>query len=573
VFPVDVDQAATVAQTLAVARLALTGMAMAAILVDPPEPDQFPSSIFLTPLLLSFLIYSVGVMVAARRAPMAVLRAGRSLHLADFGWIVSLTAVTGGADSPFAALFTYTLLAAGYRWGLVATLATGGAGVVAIIAEAGINYLWPFSAPIHLNTVIIRCTYVGLGAVLIGFLAEEERRQRLRSHAIARIMSRVRADSGLVASVRAVFEDLLADFSSPRGLLAIEEEGTEKVFLWHVYRSGPDGQLSVRLTSEDFEAASSYMFPLPPLADALRFSRTDGSDSNMLVVDASGGRHKLDGIVTAPLKSAPFAWETALCVSGVSGPGWTGRLFVFDPATDGSHGLRFLQSVVRQVGPALFNLYLQRRLHSDNGVVERMRIARELHDGVIQSLIGIEMELDVLRRESARSIPEATSERLATIQHLLSQEILTVRDLMQALTPAGVDPSQFIEHLASAVERFRYRTGIQARLVCDRNDVDLPRKVCGELASIVQEALTNVRKHSGARKVLVRLGETEKGWQLVVDDDGKGFQFEGMLTHDELDARRLGPVIIKERVTSIGGRLSVLSQPGQGSRLEITIPR
>jgi signal transduction histidine kinase len=574
IFPLEGEHGASVAQTLAVARLALTGMAMVAITVDPPELDQYPPSVFLTPLLLSFLIHSVAIMVAAQRKPHAVLRKGLVLHIADFSWIVALTSVTGGADSPFAALFTYTLLAAGYRWGLIATLATGAAAIVAIVGEALINLVWQYSPIIHLNTIIIRCTYVGLGALLIGFLAEEERRQRLRSHSVARIMSRVRADSGLVASVRAVFEDLLGHFGAPRGLLAIEEEGDERVFLWHVRRASPGGPLSVRLTQEPHDQAGTFMFPLPAEVDTLRISRRGDSDEpDLFVIDEDGGRQKPRDVITSPLMASPFPWNSALCVAGVSGPGWTGRLFVFDPRPAGMNDLRFLQTVVRQVGPALFNLYLQRRLRSDSGVVSRMRIARELHDGVIQSLIGIEMELDVLRREPAPAVPPETGARLSGIQHLLSQEILTVRDLMQALTPTGVDPSQFVEHLAGTIERFRYRTGIEARLICAHSDVDLPRRTCDELAGVLVEALTNVRKHSGARNVLVRLGETDSGWQLVIDDDGKGFPFEGMLTHDELDARRLGPVLIKERVSTIGGRLSILSQPGQGSRLEITIPR
>ncbi len=573
-FPTVSDQAASVAQTLAVARLALVTMALVAITVDPPALTQFPSHVILTPLLLSFLVYSVAIMVAARRSPLGVLRQGLRLHLADFAWIVTLTTVTGGADSPFAALFTYTLLSAGFRWGLLATLATGAGAIAVIVGEAVVNMIWPFSAPIHLNTVLIRGTYLALGAALIGILAQEERRQRLRSLSVTRIMSHVRVDSGMVASVRAVFEDLLEYFSSPRGVLAIEEEGSDKVFLWHVSRDADSARLSVRLTHEEAESAGTYMFPLPRAVDAVRLVRRDeAGEPELLVVDESGARRKSPDIVTTPLLAAPFSWNTALSVAGVSGPGWSGRLFIFDPRPTGVHDLRFLQTVVRQVGPALFNLYLQRRLHSDDGIVGRMRIARELHDGVIQSLIGIEMELDVLKRESAASDDETISARLASVQHLLSQEILTVRDLMHTLAPSDVDPSRFVEHLAGIVERFRYRSGIQARLVCDRGDIDLPVRTCNELAGVVQEALANVRNHSGASNVLVRLGETATGWQIVIDDDGKGFPFEGLLTHDELDARRLGPVLIKERVTSIGGRLDILSQPGQGSRLEITIPR
>ena len=88
---------------------------------------------------------------------------------------------------------------------------------------------------------------------------------------------------------------------------------------------------------------------------------------------------------------------------------------------------------------------------------------------------------------------------------MLSQEILSVRDLMQLLKPADVEARRLVEHLADTVERFRHRTGIDARLACDADEIDLSPRVCREVAGIVQEALANVRKHSGATNVVVRL--------------------------------------------------------------------
>ena len=101
----------------------------------------------------------------------------------------------------------------------------------------------------------------------------------------------------------------------------------------------------------------------------------------------------------------------------------------------------------------------------------------------------------------------------------------------------------------------------------------LPPRVCRELARIVQEALVNVRKHSSARNVLVRFGWEDGHWRLVVDDDGRGFPFSGRLTQADLDSARRGPLVIKERVRSIGGQLTVESTPGGGARLEITLPQ
>jgi len=183
------------------------------------------------------------------------------------------------------------------------------------------------------------------------------------------------------------------------------------------------------------------------------------------------------------------------------------------------------------------------------------------------------MQLEVMRRESRDVLPAACSTRLEQIQGVLSQEILNVRDLMQMLKPVDVGADRLVAYLADVVDRFRQRTGIQAQLICQADDLELTPRVCREIAATVQEALANVRKHSGASTVVVRLSEVESGYELTIDDNGRGFPFEGRLELEDLDSRRVGPVVIKERVRSIAGHLAVCSQPGSGSKLEIMVPR
>lgn len=202
--------------------------------------------------------------------------------------------------------------------------------------------------------------------------------------------------------------------------------------------------------------------------------------------------------------------------------------------------------------------------------MDRALVARELHDGAIQSLIGLEVQVDVLRRKAPEDSPIA--QELARIQELLRREVVNLRELMQQMKPLDLGPGQLLDVLAESVDRFRQETGIAASFVSDLRRVPLPPWVCQELARITQEALVNVRKHSGAENVVVRFGRGEGGFHLVIDDDGHGFDFEGRLSQPELDAARKGPVIIKERVRSVGGELTVESTKGRGARLEITLP-
>jgi two-component system NarL family sensor kinase len=92
------------------------------------------------------------------------------------------------------------------------------------------------------------------------------------------------------------------------------------------------------------------------------------------------------------------------------------------------------------------------------------------------------------------------------------------------------------------------------------------------MARIVHEALVNVRRHSGARNVFVRLATVNGDCRLSIDDDGCGFPFTGRFSQADLEAGRKGPLVIKERVRLLGGQLTIESDPGHGARLEIAVP-
>jgi two-component system nitrate/nitrite sensor histidine kinase NarX len=272
-----------------------------------------------------------------------------------------------------------------------------------------------------------------------------------------------------------------------------------------------------------------------------------------------GERHPFDGLMT---------------VSFIFGQEWRGRIFFLDPSMTGemTEELRFLQELVRQIGPAVYNVYLLRRLRLRAGALERARFARELHDGAVQSLIAVEMQVDVLRRQSATRA-DIVPEELARIQGLLREEVLKLRELMQQLKSLDIDSRKLIGFLVDTVERFQRETGITARFSSDLEEPDMPQPVCRELTRIVQEGVVNVRKHSRARAVLVRLSATHGRWTLVIEDDGRGFPFSGRFSQAELDAQGRGPLVIKERVRVIAGELAIESNPGQGSRLEISVPQ
>jgi two-component system sensor histidine kinase DegS len=271
----------------------------------------------------------------------------------------------------------------------------------------------------------------------------------------------------------------------------------------------------------------------------------------------------------------PAIQVPSLMVSSFAfGTGCTGRVILIGPLVnaDSRTALRFLQSMTKRIGPLLEEMNLLRdiRMHASDEV--RARLTRELHDGTLQSLLSTEMQIEVLRRNRS-GLSAELDRRLIALQTQVHQEALGLRDLIENTRPLSFGSKELPDFLAELVARFRRDTGISVRLETEEEEIHLPPSVCHEIVRIVQEGLSNVRKHSRAKNVVITLGQgTDGQLKLAIADDGEGFGFRGRVTHTQLDASHRGPGVIKERVRLIGGELTIDSNPGHGARLEITIP-
>ena len=174
--------------------------------------------------------------------------------------------------------------------------------------------------------------------------------------------------------------------------------------------------------------------------------------------------------------------------------------------------------------------------------VERARLARELHDGVIQTLIGVDMQLEVLARRSGGT-PAERATAISAIQTTLRRETVNLRDLTEEMKigVAEVSAERVLDEVANLVDRFQRQTGIAAKFAGERVAVRLPPNARREVLRVVHEGLVNVRKHSGARHVLVRASVSSDRLRLSIEDDGRGFSFQGTLTQQELESQLQGP--------------------------------
>jgi two-component system sensor histidine kinase DegS len=252
-----------------------------------------------------------------------------------------------------------------------------------------------------------------------------------------------------------------------------------------------------------------------------------------------------------------------------------GRLFLIN----GKRGKRPFQAqdlgwferVARHLAPSLENLFLLRHLRARAIEAERSRIARDLHDGILQTLLSIEIQLDVLRRR-ARSAPDQVETSLAGLRQTVKNESAELRTFVTDLRPVRVQSADLVDLMRGFAERFRNESELALDLLIDSADLRAPDRVCREIFQIYREALNNIKKHAKATHVVVKLSQDDSRLVLVVDDNGEGFSFAGRFTGDELDRLRLGPISIKERTRTVNGVLTVESNPGHGARLTVEIP-
>lgn len=190
---------------------------------------------------------------------------------------------------------------------------------------------------------------------------------------------------------------------------------------------------------------------------------------------------------------------------------------------------------------------------------ERLRIARDLHDGVGQAVTALQIELRLMAGS-----PDGRARHLAEASRLAEEVLAEIRQTVMALRPAQLAEGGFAEALGAGVERFELRTGIPASLRTHGDLSMVPGDVATAALRILQEALTNVSRHAGAGEVGVVATVGGGTFALEVRDDGCGF--------DPARAGGSGILGMRERATFFGGTAEVGSADGEGTRVRVVIP-
>ncbi|HZO74251.1 MAG TPA: histidine kinase [Ktedonobacteraceae bacterium] len=208
---------------------------------------------------------------------------------------------------------------------------------------------------------------------------------------------------------------------------------------------------------------------------------------------------------------------------------------------------------------------------------ERRRLARELHDGVVQSLTALVADLELARMRrltSGETGPEPTT-RLDLWQELARASLTSMRQVLAGLrehSDAAFDLEASIQGLLTEM----LNAGYAITYECDRWPATLPYEYATNLYAIIHESLTNIRKHAAATQINIFVFCNEARLNLSIEDNGVGMQLssfsDASLSEQKQDGYHVGLIGLRERVALLGGQLMLESAPGKGTRIDVSIP-
>ena len=196
---------------------------------------------------------------------------------------------------------------------------------------------------------------------------------------------------------------------------------------------------------------------------------------------------------------------------------------------------------------------------------EKAHIARELHDELGQLLTALKMDLGWLRERLPADAELAA--RVAEMGSLLDRTVGSTRRISADLRPLMLDDLGLADAAAWLVEDFAKRSGVACKIDVSEDVQGVSKAVATAVYRAVQESLTNIGRHSGAKNAWVLLGATDGVVHVEIEDDGRGIAPE-----DLAKSRSLGLKGMRERITFLGGSLDIGRAPRGGTRLKLTVP-
>jgi signal transduction histidine kinase len=541
--------------------MVLSTFFLLAIWLDPTEPSRYAQLTY--GVLSGYVVYSLLLGVVMLHIHVVRISLQIVTHCIDMAVFAVLMFFTSGPTSPFFVYFVFLLVCATLRWRRRGTLWTAVAALAIVVTLAWYPSHILFDRDFELNRLIIRVVYLAVVATLLGYLGAHE--QSL-CDVLAGLAAWPRsAPVGLGELAREVLRHAADLLGADRMILAWEEE--EEPWL----------HLAV-WTRDEF----SYSRERPDVFGAIVAEPLTGS--SFFCLDAFQSeptviRNSPTGLDTwrgTPLQrqlQECFAIRAVLALK-LKGERTEGYLLALDKNHMTADDLILGEIVANNTADRLDHFFIQGRLHQAAAADERIRLACDLHDGLLQSLTGAALQLETVQRlmetdsEQARLRIREIQSLIAGEQRDLRTRISELKSVLAARTPENFELNVRLEELA---ERIMRQWDLSVELNIPQTPPRITKSLSKEIYFVVHEALINAVRHAEATALRVKLSFAADRVHITVADNGHGFSFHGRYDLETLCVMKRGPVMLKERIAALGGTLTIDSREA-GARLEIILP-
>jgi signal transduction histidine kinase len=460
--------------------------------------------------------------------------------------------MTNGSASPFFLFFTFMLLAGTLRWqawgawtsGLVVGFAYLGVVAFEIASDA---------PPIDINRLIVRLGMLVVMTVVLGRLGAFQQRLYNELHQLA--ASPRTAATTLDDVLRESLDYATRVLSGPAAILLWQDEDETRTHM-AVYSSVALERLTVT-------ASLAELVTVPP--DVRRFLHVRRASAERTI--AVGDRpQELSTPVLSDDLIGRYAIQTiiAAALPERSHHGW---LLVLNcsPRTLSTDDVLLADIVAADISASVEHWSLSQRARDAAVAEERLRVSRDLHDGVLQSLTACRLNI-AAAAAGAEGRSGDIAGQLRGLERSLAHDQQELREVIQDLRGIGAPKRATpLRDLCARVER---QWGVSVTLAPGAETV-VPEELNTSLVLMVHEALVNAVRHGKAKSARVGLEQRDQHLVIRVDDDGGGFPFKGARQGHEL--AQTGPRSLRERAETLGGTLAVRSDD-TGSTVEISIP-
>ncbi len=366
-----------------------------------------------------------------------------------------------------------------------------------------------------------------------------------------------RGESEVVSAVESTLERLATWLHCSGAILAVWDEDLGYSAIAHHPRQS-NGEPPSR-------------FDADPEWDRRRSGRLDFY-SNQLSEDESAGRRTRE-VDLHPFVIQKFEIYNCMSCGLFDGKKPMGRLLLYNSVSNVRRfDWRALREVSRSFRAVARHLLALKRTEVAAYEYESERIAHDLHDGALQSMISFEMRLEIIRRMIHRD-PEVAETELESLQQFSRKLVAEMRTFVHRMRHVETDGSSLMLSARRLVDGFQKESDVAVTFVNGQEaDVTLGGRLATELLQVIRETFSNIHKHAHATHVLFSVEQKNGQLYVSVHDNGRGFRFGGRYSLEELDLMRMGPQSIKQRVRTLGGDLSLESHPGQGSNLRVSVP-